>query len=111
MEGFTTHSPDLLLDATAGGADYVGFGPIFPTASKTDHEAVVGVEGLRHARPLTPLPMFAIGGITVASAEGIMHAGADGIAVMSAVWSATDIATAVKVFIERIARATRPMSG
>ena len=109
--GISTHTPEQVHDATAGGADYVGFGPIFPTASKTDHEAVVGVEGLRHARPLTPLPMFAIGGITVASAEGIMHAGADGIAVMSAVWSATDIATGVKVFIERIARATRPMSG
>ncbi|MBA2251315.1 MAG: thiamine phosphate synthase [Nitrospirales bacterium] len=109
--GISTHTPEQVREATAGGADYVGFGPIFPTASKADHEPVVGVEGLREARLLTSLPMFAIGGITVASAEGIMHAGADGIAVMSAVWAAPDIATAVHVFIERIARATRPMSG
>lgn len=109
--GISTHTAEQVREATTGGADYVGFGPIFPTASKADHEPVVGVEGLRHARLLTPLPMFAIGGITIASAEGIMQAGADGIAVLSAVWAASDIATAVNVFIDRIARATRPMSG
>jgi thiamine-phosphate pyrophosphorylase len=109
--GISTHTSEQVREATAGGADYVGFGPIFSTASKTNHEPVVGVEGLRQARLLTPLPIFAIGGITVASAEGIMHAGADGIAVMSAVWAAPDIATAVHVLIERIARASRPMSG
>ncbi len=108
--GISTHTAEQVREATAGGPDYVGFGPIFPTASKADHEPVVGVEGLWHARRLTPLPMFAIGGITIASAEGIMQAGADGIAVMSAVWAAPDIATAVNVFIDRIARATRPMS-
>jgi thiamine-phosphate pyrophosphorylase len=109
--GISTHTAEQVREATTGGADYVGFGPIFPTASKADHEPVVGVEGLRHARLLTPLPMFAIGGITIANAEGIMQAGADGIAVLSAVWAAPDIATAVNVFIDRIARATRPMSG
>ncbi len=109
--GVSTHSPDQVHEATAGGADYVGFGPIFPTASKADHEPVVGVEGLRQARMLTRLPIFAIGGITVASAEGMIQAGADGIAVMSAIWAAPDISTAVNVFIERIARAARPMNG
>lgn len=109
--GLSTHTSEQVRAATACGADYVGFGPIFSTASKTNHEPVVGVEGLRQARLLTPLPIFAIGGITVASAEGIMHTGADGIAVMSAVWAAPDIATVVHVLIERIARASRPMSG
>ena len=109
--GISTHTPDQVQEATAGGADYLGFGPIFPTTSKADHEPVVGVEGLREVRPLTPLPLFAIGGITVASAEGIMQAGADGIAVMSALWAAPDIASAVNVFIMRLARAARPMSG
>lgn len=109
--GLSTHTSEQVRAATACGADYVGFGPIFSTASKTNHEPVVGVEGLRQARLLTPLPIFAIGGITVASAEGIMHTGADGIAVMSAVWAAPDIATVVHLLIERIARASRPMSG
>jgi thiamine-phosphate pyrophosphorylase len=109
--GISTHTVDQVREATVGGADYVGFGPIFPTASKADHEPVVGVEGLRQARLLTPLPMFAIGGLTIASVEGLMQARADGIAVMSAIWAAPDIATAVHVFIEKIARATRPMNG
>ena len=109
--GLSTHTPEQVREATVGKADYIGFGPIFPTASKADHEPVVGVEGLRGARALTSLPMFAIGGITVASAEGIIQAGADGIAVMSAIWAAPDIATAVNVFLESIARATRPMTG
>jgi thiamine-phosphate pyrophosphorylase len=109
--GISTHTIDQVREAAAGGADYVGFGPIFPTTSKADHEPAVGVEGLRQARMLTPLPMFAIGGLTVASVEGLIQAGADGIAVMSAVWAAPDIATAVHVFIEKMARATRPMNG
>jgi thiamine-phosphate pyrophosphorylase len=109
--GISTHTVDQVREATVGGADYVGFGPIFPTTSKADHEPVVGVEGLRQARLLTPLPMFAIGGLTVASVEGLMQARADGIAVMSAIWAAPDIATAVHVFIEKMARATRPMNG
>jgi thiamine-phosphate pyrophosphorylase len=109
--GISTHTVDQVRGATVGGADYVGFGPIFPTTSKADHEPVVGVEGLRQARLLTPLPMFAIGGLTVASVEGLMQARADGIAVMSAIWAAPDIATAVHVFIEKMARATRPMNG
>ena len=109
--GISTHTLDEVREATVGGADYVGFGPIFPTASKADHEPVVGMEGLRQARLLTPLPMFAIGGLTVASVEGLIQARADGIAVMSAIWAAPDIATAVHIFIETMTRASRPMSG
>ena len=109
--GISTHTPDQVREATAGGADYLGFGPIFPTASKADHEPIVGVEGLREARPLTSLPLFAIGGITLASAEDIMQAGADGIAVMSALWAGPDIATVVNGFISRMTRAARPKSG
>lgn len=109
--GISTHTSEQVREATGGGADYVGFGPIFPTASKADHEPVVGVEGLRQARRVTSLPMVAIGGMTVANVEGILQAGADGIAVMSAIWAAPDIATAVHVFIEKMARAVRPMNG
>ena len=109
--GVSTHTSGQVREATVGGADYVGFGPIFPTASKAEHEPIVGVEGLREARSVTPLPMFAIGGISIASVEGLIQAGADGIAVMSAIWAAPDIATAVHVFIEKMARTTRPMPG
>lgn len=109
--GVSTHTPDQVREASASGADYVGFGPVFPTASKADHEPVVGVEGLREARPVTPLPIFAIGGMTAATAEIVMQTGADGIAVMSSIWTARDIAAAVHAFIEQMGRATRPTTG
>ena len=54
--------------------------------------------------------MFAIGGISLEHAESVMQAGADGVAVMSAIWSAPDISAAVRAFIEKIERASRPMN-
>jgi thiamine-phosphate pyrophosphorylase len=63
--GISTHNPDQVRAASAGKPDYLGFGPIFKPGSKQDHDPVVGIEGLRAIRPLTSLPIFAIGGITV----------------------------------------------
>ena len=62
--GVSTHTSEQVVEATAQGADYLGFGPLFPTMTKKDHEAVVGIQGMNRIRPLTSLPVFAIGGIT-----------------------------------------------
>lgn len=101
--GISTHNAVQVQEATKGGADYLGFGPIFPTGTKPDHEVVVGIEGLRTIRPLTHLPVFAIGGITVDTVEGLIEAGADGVAVVSAVAEASDLAGAVQAFMARLA--------
>jgi thiamine-phosphate pyrophosphorylase len=98
--GISTHRPDQVREATTGQADYVAYGPIFRTASKPDHEPVVGIEGLRQARRLTALPLFAIGGITLENASDVREAGADGIAVISAVLQAADVSTAIKAFLQ-----------
>jgi thiamine-phosphate pyrophosphorylase len=98
--GISTHRPEQVRKASADGADYVAFGPIFRTASKSDHEPVVGIEGLREARRLTTLPLFAIGGITVKDASELRDAGADGVAVISAILQATDVSSAVKTFLQ-----------
>lgn len=102
--GVSTHRPEQVVAATHGGADYLGFGPIFETGTKPDHEPVVGVEGLRRIRSLTPLPVFAIGGITLDRVEAVIGAGATGIAVVSAVAGAVDVAGAVRAFIQRCSR-------
>jgi thiamine-phosphate pyrophosphorylase len=99
--GLSTHTLDQVRHACTRGVDYVAFGPIFQTASKADHAPVVGVEGLRQARGLTSLPLFAIGGITPEKAQEVRRAGADGVAVISAVLQAPDIAVAVKAFLQR----------
>lgn len=106
--GVSTHRPEHVREAAAGGADYIGFGPIFSTGTKPDHEPVVGVEGLRQVRALTSLPVFAIGGIALSSLDGVLAAGADGVAVIAAVWKAPDVSTAVRAFIARMPGPTPP---
>lgn len=108
--GMSTHSREQVMAATAGEPDYLGFGPIFMPGSKLDHDPVVGLQGLRAIRPLTALPLFAIGGITVHRTADVMRAGADGVAVISAILKAPDISQAVNDFVSRISIPTSPGS-
>ena len=88
--GVSTHTPEQVRTATSEGADYLGFGPIFPTCTKSHHDPVVGLQGMQHIRGLTPLPVFAIGGITSDSVPGLCQAGANGVAVASGILDAVD---------------------
>jgi thiamine-phosphate pyrophosphorylase len=100
--GISTHNPDQVRKATAGKPDYLGFGPIFKPGSKQDHDPVVGLEGLQAMRKLTSLPVFAIGGIQIDLAGEVMRAGANGVAVISAILKAPDISHAVKSFLAQM---------
>ena len=88
--GVSTHTPYQVQEATEGGADYLGFGPIFPTGTKSDHDPVVGIHGMKEIRNLTALPIFAIGGIQPDSVAELCDAGANGVAVASGVLDAKD---------------------
>ena len=100
--GISTHNPDQVREATAGQPDYLGFGPIFTPGSKQDHDPVVGLEGLRAMRALTSLPVFAIGGIHIDQVREVLRAGANGVAVISAILKAQDISQAVNAFLDQI---------
>ncbi|HEY6288205.1 MAG TPA: thiamine phosphate synthase [Nitrospiraceae bacterium] len=100
--GISTHNLDQVLEATARKPDYLGFGPIFQPGSKQDHDPVVGLEGLRAMRRLTSLPVFAIGGIQIDQAGKVMRAGANGVAVVSAILKAPDISHAVNAFLAQM---------
>lgn len=78
------------------GADYLGVGPVFPTPSKADAGEPIGLEGLRRIRDAVALPLVAIGGIDEGKVEAVFAAGADGVAVISAVASAADMEAAVR---------------
>ena len=80
--GFSTHNEAQLRAAESQPADYLAIGPIFGTASKKNHDPVVGLEELRRLRPLTTRPLIAIGGITRSNARSVLEAGADGVAVI-----------------------------
>jgi len=81
--GVSTHTLDQVLAADQTSADYIAFGPIFPTTTKSKPDALVGIEGLRAARAATRKPLVAIGGITLESAREVYRAGADSLAVAS----------------------------
>jgi thiamine-phosphate pyrophosphorylase len=108
--GISTHNAEQVQEATAGKPDYLGFGPIFKPGSKQDHDPVVGVEGLRAMRSLTSIPVFAIGGIQFDRVGAIISAGANGVAVISAILTATDIRHAVREFLARMPSPTSPAS-
>ena len=90
MIGLSTHNDRQVEAADRLQPDYIGFGPIFAPGSKTDHDPIVGIDALRRIRALTRLPIFAIGGFTE-QVRAVIEAGADGIAVISALASAPDI--------------------
>lgn len=99
MIGISTHNAEQVRQANEVKPDYIGFGPIFKPGSKQDHDPIVGLEGLRQIRQLTSLPIFAIGGVHAEQARAVMQAGANGIAVISAVLKAPDVKKAVERLI------------
>jgi hydroxymethylpyrimidine kinase/phosphomethylpyrimidine kinase/thiamine-phosphate diphosphorylase len=82
--GISTRTVEQARRAEADGADYIGLGAIFPTGSKDDAE-LVGIGRLRDVRQAVTLPIVAIGGIGYGNAGEVIDAGADAIAVISAV--------------------------
>jgi hydroxymethylpyrimidine kinase / phosphomethylpyrimidine kinase / thiamine-phosphate diphosphorylase len=86
LVGISTHSPQEALSAEVAGADYIGFGAMFPTGSK-EIAHLAGIGSLAETRKTTSLPIVAIGGISRDNAPSVIDAGADAIAVISAVMS------------------------
>jgi thiamine-phosphate pyrophosphorylase len=82
--GVSTHTDEQVRLAELSCADYVAVGPVFATGTKADAEPVIGLEGVRRARALTTKPLVAIGGITRKNARSVVDAGADSVAVISA---------------------------
>ncbi|MFT4112255.1 thiamine phosphate synthase [Silvibacterium sp.] len=85
--GVSTHNEAQLRVANVQPVDYVAIGPVYATSSKENPDPVVGLEGVRLARRLTEKPIVAIGGIGQEQAAEVLAAGADSIAVISAVFS------------------------
>jgi len=103
--GVSTHDESQARRARDDGADYVAVGSMFPTGSKTGFR-LVGPDLLRRVRPEIRVPLVAIGGITVDNVAEVIRAGADAVAVISAVCASPDPAAAARRFLETI-RAAR----
>lgn len=83
--GLSTHNEEQLRLGDHQPVDYLAVGPIFATASKENPDPVVGLERLARCRTLTAKPLVAIGGVSHDNARRVVGAGADSVAVISAI--------------------------
>jgi len=104
--GVSTHTRAEAQAAVEQGADFVVFGPVFFTPSKAPYGQPVGLDALRAVRGAVNAPLLAIGGIKQTNLEQVLAAGADGIAVISAIISADDPALATQNLLATL-RSTR----
>lgn len=103
--GSSAASVDEALLFQAQGADYLGVGAVFPTATKRGTEKV-GLDDLREIKSAVRIPVVAIGGIKAENAKPVMETGVDGVAVVSAIMDQTDIREAVRQLLSLVKGAT-----
>ncbi|MBF0338643.1 MAG: thiamine phosphate synthase [Nitrospirae bacterium] len=96
--GVSTHSLDQALEAQRGGADYIGFGPIFATQTK-DAGSPKGVDAIRELLAQIKIPIVAIGGISEDSLGAVLDAGASAVAVASGILEQEDLTKAVEAYV------------
>jgi len=100
--GASAATVEEALAAERAGADYLGVGAVYGTATKSDAGAPVGLARVTEIRRAVRVPLVGIGGITVENAAAVMQAGANGVAVITAVTLAADMADAVRRLREAV---------
>lgn len=96
--GVSAHNPAEAVQAVSEGADYLGCGAVFGTATKHD-VAKLGLENLRAIRKSVAVPMVGIGGITADNYAEVLATGADGAAIVSGILAQDDIGAVVKKLV------------
>lgn len=96
--GISTHSVEQARAAERGGADYIGFGPMYPGGLR-DNAAGQGLDRLREVRAALRIPIVAIGGVTEATVPAVLAAGAEACAIITDVVRAPDIAAKVRAIL------------
>ncbi len=103
----STHSLAEAVNAEEAGADLITLGPIFVTPSKMQYGDPLGIEALGIVKKHIRIPVFGLGGIRNANIAQVMQAGADGIAMISAIFAADDIQRAAELMNRRISEAVK----
>ena len=93
--GVSVHTVEEALEAIQNGADYLGLGAVFPTSTKTDVEQMAN-ETVRAICDAVDVPVVAIGGINQKNMRKLSGSGVDGVALVSAIFSETDIEAACR---------------
>lgn len=100
--GVSTHHPADIDQAAQTGADFVTFGPIYPTPSKAAYGAPVGLTALRAACSGSPLPIFALGGVTAERVSAILAAGCSRASCIGAILASKSPETAARDFLSQL---------
>ncbi len=103
--GISCHSVAEVKEAAGAGVDFLVVGPVYATPSKAQYGAPLSPDILRQARAVCDLPILAIGGIKTAQVPSVLSAGADGVAVVSAIVAAPDPGAATRELLSAVARA------
>lgn len=98
LVGASSHSLERAAEAGTAGADFVLFGPVFPTPSKAKYGEPQGLDALAVVAGGVGVPVFAIGGITPENARLCLEKGAAGVGVISSILSAEDVPAVVEAF-------------
>jgi len=106
--GISVDNVEKAKIAEAEGADYIALGPIFSTKTKINAGEPVGVEEIKKVKSIVRLPVIAIGGINLQNIQLVAMAGADSVAVISAVVGAPDIRRAMKELVEKMEKYYNP---
>ena len=89
--GKSTHSVEQAVAAAAEGADYIGFGPLYPTPTKAGRPAI-GIADIARVHALVSVPIFCIGGVKLENLDAVIAAGARRVVIVSGILRAADIA-------------------
>ena len=100
--GVSTHDPQQAIEAERGGADYIGFGPLFGTNTKATGYTARGLNQLREIRKLVKVPIVAIGGVTAERAPSALDAGANAVAMISDLLLASDVTGKVRETLQAL---------
>lgn len=100
--GLSVENMEQVAQAQTWDVDYLGVSPVFETPTKTDTAPAWGLDGLRRLRSATSLPLVGIGGIGPGNAADVIRAGADGVAVVSAICAAPDPEAAARRLLAQV---------
>jgi len=106
--GLSVEDPTALRTADPALVDYIGIGPVFATSTKPGHKPAIGFDGLAHLARQSPLPSVAIGGLKQEHVSAVFAAGAQGLAVVSAICGQPDPELATRTLATAISAASAP---
>lgn len=100
--GYSAHSTQDAESAADQGADFITFSPIYHTASKSQYGQPQGLQALANICKRSPIPVYALGGITSTRVSEVLNAGAYGVALISAILAATDVQNSAQHLRQKI---------